>query len=399
MVTMTQDLGQAVNASQLSSTPALPIASIVVGDRHRHDMGDLAELAANIADVGLLHPIVVRPDGMLIAGERRLKACAALGWADIPVTVVDLDDIKRGELSENVHRKAFLPSEIEAIRRALMPVEAAVAKERMAEGGKGGKLSQPSTEPERARDKVAAFARVSGRHMEKIAALVKAAEDEPEKFGKLVADMDRTGRVDGPYQRLKVARQAEAIRSEPPPLPGKGPYRVIVVDPPWPYERRMADPSHRGVHPYPGMSIEQICALPVASIAHEDCILWLWTTNHHMRFAYQALDAFGFQEKTILTWVKDKMGMGDWLRGQTEHCIMAVRGRPAVTLSSQTTVLYGKAREHSRKPDEFFALVEQLCPAPRYAEFFAREARPNWDGHGDEYAKTAPSDFSDEAAS
>src|SRR5215471_16666257 len=163
MVTMTQDLGQAVNASQLSSTPALPIASIVVGDRHRHDMGDLAELAANIADVGLLHPIVVRPDGMLIAGERRLKACAALGWADIPVTVVDLDDIKRGELSENVHRKAFLPSEIEAIRRALMPVEAAVAKERMAEGGKGGKLSQPSTEPERARDKVAAFARVSGR--------------------------------------------------------------------------------------------------------------------------------------------------------------------------------------------------------------------------------------------
>jgi len=152
---------------------------------------------------------------------------------------------------------------------------------------------------------------------------------------------------------MHVIPQIEAIRSEPPPLPCNGPYRVIVADPPWPYEFRQEDSSHRGVQPYPGMPIEQICALPVAAIAHEDCILWLWTTNFYMRFAYQALDAWGFQERTILTWVKDRMGLGDWLRGQTEHCIMAVRGRPAVTLSNQTTVLHGKAREHSRKPEEF----------------------------------------------
>jgi N6-adenosine-specific RNA methylase IME4 len=137
------------------------------------------------------------------------------------------------------------------------------------------------------------------------------------------------------------------------------------------------------------MSIEQICKLPVASIAATDCILWLWTTNFYMRQAYDVLEAWGFEQKTILTWAKDKMGMGDWLRGQTEHCIMAVRGKPIVTLTNQTTLLHAPMRAHSQKPEEFYALVEKLCPAPRYAELFARSVRPNWDGHGDELACAA----------
>jgi N6-adenosine-specific RNA methylase IME4 len=152
---------------------------------------------------------------------------------------------------------------------------------------------------------------------------------------------------------------------------------------------RKEDPSRRTNLPYPEMSIEQICKLPVASIAATDCILWLWTTNFYMRQAYDVLEAWGFEQKTILTWAKDKMGMGDWLRGQTEHCIMAVRGKPIVTLTNQTTLLHAPMRAHSQKPEEFYALVEKLCPAPRYAELFARSVRPNWDGHGDELACAA----------
>src|SRR5262249_25939838 len=155
--------------------------------------------------------------------------------------------------------------------------------------------------------------------------------------------MDRTGRVNGIYRRLKVARQAELIRAEPPPLPGNGPYRVIVCDIPWPYERD-ADPSHRASSPYLTGSLADICQLPGPSIAAPDCILWLWVTNHHMREAFEVLDAWGFKDKTILTWIKDKMGLGDWLRGQTEHCIMAVRGKPVVTLSNQTTALHAPMR-------------------------------------------------------
>jgi N6-adenosine-specific RNA methylase IME4 len=132
------------------------------------------------------------------------------------------------------------------------------------------------------------------------------------------------------------------------------------------------------------MGIEEIRTLPVASLAHDDAILWLWTTNAHMRDAFSVLGGWGFQHKTILTWVKNKIGVGDWLRGQSEHCLLAVRGKPTVQLTSQTTVLQAPAGAHSAKPDAFYALVEALCPAPRYCELFQRKPRPNWDGHGDE---------------
>lgn len=175
---------------------------------------------------------------------------------------------------------------------------------------------------------------------------------------------------------------AERIAAEPPPLP-TGPFRVIAADPPWMYSSRASDATHRARNPYPDMSTEAIKALPVGDLAADDSVLWLWTTNAHLRESFDVLDAWGFEHKTILTWVKDRMGTGDWLRGQTEHCLLATRGRPVVLLTNQTTVLYGPLREHSRKPDEFFALVEALCPGSK-VELFARQAREGWVAHGSE---------------
>ena len=232
-------------------------------------------------------------------------------------------------------------------------------------------------------DKVGVFAGVSGRQVEKIRAVVDAAKAEPAKYGRLLAEMDRTRRVDGVFRLLTAAKKSEAIRREPPPLPGNGPYRVIVADPPWPYER-MADPTHRGTAPYPSMSLADICAMKVASMAYDDCIMWLWTTNAFLPDAFDVLEAWGFEYKTTLTWVKQHFGTGDWLRGQTEHCLMAICGRPTVNLTKQSTVLIAGSSDHSRKPDEFYQLIETLCPAPRYAELFSRRERDGWDCHGDE---------------
>jgi ParB/RepB/Spo0J family partition protein len=101
----------------------LPIRKIRVRSRYRKALGDIESLAASIKELGLLHLIVVRPDGRLIAGERRLPACKRLGWKTVPVTYVDLKQVIRGEFAENAFRKDFLPSEIETIRRALEPYE------------------------------------------------------------------------------------------------------------------------------------------------------------------------------------------------------------------------------------------------------------------------------------
>jgi N6-adenosine-specific RNA methylase IME4 len=104
-----------------------------------------------------------------------------------------------------------------------------------------------------------------------------------------------------------------------------------------------------------------------------------------MRDAFTVLDAWGFERKTILTWFKNRMGTGKWLRGQTEHVLFAVRGRPIVTLTNQTTALHAPVRGHSQKPVEFYDLVESLCPAPRYCDLFSRyQHNERWDCHGDE---------------
>jgi ParB family transcriptional regulator, chromosome partitioning protein len=123
----------------------LPINKIRVRNRHRKNLGDISSLAASIKDIGLLHPIVVRPDGRLIAGERRLKACKHLRWKSVPVTFVDLKDVVRGEFAENAHRKDFLPSEIDAIRRAIEPEESKAAKDRQRLHGRGERLRKSAS--------------------------------------------------------------------------------------------------------------------------------------------------------------------------------------------------------------------------------------------------------------
>ncbi len=203
-------------------------------------------------------------------------------------------------------------------------------------------------------------------------------------LGKLADDPDMRKAI-GSLKLDQKNAVAASLRSKPTPPPS-GPFGVIAIDPPWRYEKHGVDAVYRSQNPYPDMSLDEIAALPVVACAEPDCVLWLWTTNTFMREAYDCLDAWGFTAKTILTWVKDQMGTGAWLRGQTEHCILAVRGKPVVTLSNQTTVLRAKRREHSRKPDEFYALVDALCPGSKL-EMFAREARPGWAAWGAESDK------------
>jgi N6-adenosine-specific RNA methylase IME4/ParB-like chromosome segregation protein Spo0J len=366
-----------------------PIRDIKIGSRYRKQMGDIESLARSIEENGLLHPIVIDKKNRLIVGERRIRAFKFLGRDKIPVTVIDLAKIVKGEHAENSERKDFTLSEAVAIKRAIEPlVKSEIKRGRPHKDAKLAPLLKG-----KARDIVAKRTGKKRTTLAKAEELVKASEAEPDNqfIAKLVKAMDASGRVDAPYKRLKVHRQAKIIRAEPPPLPMNGPYRVIVADPPWPYENRIDDATHdRGVLEYPTMSIADICALDVASIAHKDCILWLWTTNHFIvDYAKQVLTAWGFKPKTVLTWDKGKIGMGEWLRGQTEHCVVAIRGKPTVQLTNESTMLRAAPRAHSQKPEEFYELVEKLCPAPRYAELFSRQERDGWDGHGNDIKKIA----------
>jgi len=143
--------------------------------------------------------------------------------------------------------------------------------------------------------------------------------------------------------------------------------------------------------------VEQIRALgkfrsilPVSDLAAPDgCHLYLWVTNSFMRDAFTLLDAWGFQEKTIITWVKESKsgkinyGFGHYFRNATEHIIFAVRGNLPTLCQDQPNVLFSGRGSHSQKPESAYRLIERMSPPP-YLELFGRKQRRNWVVWGDE---------------
>jgi N6-adenosine-specific RNA methylase IME4 len=376
----------------------MAISAIKIGERHRKDLGDIAAFAANIAEYRLLQPIVVRSDGTLIDGGRRIAAFKLLGWTEIPAHIVDIDAVVRGEFVANTCRKNFTPSELVAISKAVEERERELAQQRMTLG----KISTGSTG--KTRDKVAAPFGTSGRTFDKMCDVVAAAEAEPEKFGRLKEDMDRTGKVNGPYRRLRNMQAAEAIRtSPPPPLPGHGPYHGKMVDFPWAYELHGIHGVHRGVLPFVTMSIDEVCAFTrdhIAPRTHHDCVAAVWVTNYIVLqcLAGPLLEPLwqawgGLKPVQFVTWPKDDSGQGHWAKGQTEHLVIAARGKPLITLTNQSTLLQRPPDgfhlvcrgAHSSKPIEAYAWFESLYPAERYADWFSRyRHNERWDPHGDQ---------------
>jgi N6-adenosine-specific RNA methylase IME4 len=165
-------------------------------------------------------------------------------------------------------------------------------------------------------------------------------------------------------------------------------YRTIVADPPW-ASMHQRSTYHRGKpeRHYSTMTVDEICALDVD--AADDAHLWLWGINRTMEDAYCVVRAWGFVPMTLLTWAKQGPGMGYYLRNNTEHAILATRGKPQVPADAALSSWYVWPKgAHSAKPDAFYDLVESVSPGP-YVELFARRARFGWDYWGNESLGTA----------
>lgn len=183
-------------------------------------------------------------------------------------------------------------------------------------------------------------------------------------------------------REIEIKEQKEGIEKGTLELP-EGVFEVIVIDPPWKYhDDKVYDADgFRGTTNYPTLTLEEIGNIKLPSA--DNCVLWLWTTHRFMRYSFELLDKWGFEEKAILTWCKNKMGIGRWLRSKSEFCIMAVKGKPLIHLTNQTTVLNADIGKHSEKPQEFYDLVDKLCIG-RKLDYFARKKRQGWDVYGDE---------------
>lgn len=206
-----------------SNSQPISIDQIVVGERYRKDLGDLEPLKASITELGLLHPVVIDGERRLLVGGRRLEACKQLGMLTIPaVTAASLSDLRQrviAEKDENVCREPFKPSEWSAIGKRVEEFQKPIADKAKAEGVKeGGKKRHSSTgnsrQAKKPRDEskhvasVAASAcGVDRRTYEKAKAVTQAAAAAPKKFGHLVEQMDRTGKVNKAYSELRKAEK------------------------------------------------------------------------------------------------------------------------------------------------------------------------------------------------
>jgi len=157
-------------------------------------------------------------------------------------------------------------------------------------------------------------------------------------------------------------------------------YRTILADPPWDVQQRGSRGAERH---YPLMSLDAICALRVDRLAAERSHLWLWVTNASIHAGKTVMEAWGFTYRSCLTWVKPRLGLGMYLRNQTEHLLFGVRGKAPVLFRSQGTWFYAPVQEHSHKPEEQYAIIERCSPGP-YLELFAGRRRAGWAAWGDE---------------
>jgi N6-adenosine-specific RNA methylase IME4 len=364
---------------------------------------EFADLVADIREHGLHEPIVMFEDRVL-DGRNRLRACEAAGIEPV-FTVYTGDDPVAFVVSLNLRRRHLDESQRAMVAAKLATLRA--GDNQHSEGLPIGRSSELLNVGERS----VARAREVQEHgtpelvhaVERGAVSVSAAADvatlSAQEQHKIVAQGERE--ILRAAQDIR-ARKAEIRRSERikrlaatcnqnTPFPSDRRYAVLYADPPWHFEvyNEESGVERAAGNHYSTMSLDEISALPIPSLATPDAVLFMWTTAPHLQESFQVFAAWGFEYKTNAVWVKDKIGLGYFIRGQHEHLLIATRGDMPCPLPANRppSVINAPRREHSRKPDEAYELIERMYPELPKLELFARQQRPGWAAWGNETSK------------
>lgn len=198
----------------------------------------------------------------------------------------------------------------------------------------------------------------------------------------------------------ELSKPSPAFVADLQELAAKGPFGTILVDPPWRFTNRTGKvaPEHRRLARYTTMTTKEIAALPVADLMATRGHCYLWAPNALLAEGLMVLENWGFTYKANLVWHKvrkdggsDGRGVGFYFRNVTELVLFGTRGhlRTLAPGRRQVNLLATRKREHSRKPDELYLIIERCSPGP-YLELFARHSRPGWTAWGDEAPVAGP---------
>ena len=392
----------------------LPISSIQIKPGRRPlNETKVREIANSIPAVGLINPITVSADNVLIAGLHRVEAFNRLGLREIPAIVFSYDEIQaklaevlensaRSDLSELEKGEALL--EAKNLYEALCP-ETKKGGDRRSDGFKTAERRFETFAETVAKD--AGVSETTIQRQIKIAKDIAPDVKDAIRGSELAdskKDLLNLARIKDPVKQETVARQVlageakdvhtaylnvnraeklEALAEPAPMSNAAGSYNVILADPPWRYE--FSETSGRKVeNHYPTMELDEIAALEVP--ADETAILFLWTTAPKLEEGLDILRAWGFTYKTCAIWDKLKKGLGYYFRVRHEILLVGTRGdfpTPAAETRPDSVFSVPKG-EHSAKPAIVHEMIEAMYPKARRLEVFARAARPGWEVWGNE---------------
>lgn len=347
------------------------------------------ELKNSIEQHGVLQKMLVLPDGRIIDGHRRWE----ITKGKAPCDVLDLDEDSAFTLGVllNIARRNMAPEQMREARKHIKKLVLALKKanKSQSEISKLLKIPQQTISDWGAEEKGdISNTEVGKTYIPDLRISVPKSEYtriyERAKAGEAQTQIAADYKISQPRVSQIVKRVEMKLGQQTPELP-EGKFDVLLADPPWEYEFSVS--STRDIEgKYPTMSLEEICELKVPNKAADNSILFLWTPMPKLREGLRVLEEWGFEYKTGLVWVKDKIGMGYYARSRHELVLIGTKGEmpPPETERKPDSVITAPRREHSRKPDELYGIIERMYPHGRYLELFARRTRPNWTSWGSE---------------
>jgi N6-adenosine-specific RNA methylase IME4 len=361
---------------------------------------ELAQLEANILRDGCRDPLVVW-DGILIDGHNRHEICTRNG---LPFETVQI------QFESRTHARIWMRNN-QAGRRNLttawrLDLELG-NKQDLLEIGKAKRvetlkqnasvLSQndrtESVPTLNTRVEIAKAAGVSTGQVGMAEQIIKKAPQLWEKAKQgdvsISSAYQQIRRIEKEEQReaRREENRAKVAEAQAPEdiIKSAAKFATIVIDPPWDWgDEGDQDQMGRARPDYATMSKEQLMALPVGTLADDDCHLYMWITNRSLPKGFDLIQAWGFRYITAITWAKPSFGMGNYFRGQTEQILFAVKGSQPLKRKDVGTLFTAPRgpNGHSSKPVEFYDLVESCSPGP-FLEMFSRSKRDSWVAWGE----------------
>jgi N6-adenosine-specific RNA methylase IME4 len=334
----------------------------------------------DISRRGILSPLELDDDGVILDGHERHRAATWLGLETVPVVVVAPADPVEYMLQAALGRR-----HLSASQRAALAIELASYQQLRDEAEQRRlanlRQNQAGTEvaglPPRGktREIAAEQAGVSPRTIQDAATV---REHDAELFEDIKA-----GKIAADQAARRVRRRLRDAQQPPPPPPPEGPFELIYADPPW--QLGHPDSRHAPENHYPCMPLDQIKSLTIP--ADDNSILFLWAVNQLLPDALEVIAAWGFDYAANLAWVKPSIGLGVWTRNRHELLLVGRRGAisPPEPDQRPDSVIEATRGRHSAKPEAIYELIETAYPHLSKLELFHRgQPRPGWTTWGNQ---------------